>query len=529
MHPSVFENAKLYFLPSVTGLVEWVDYIPVARAPSVGRLSAYDEDGGVTADQGISSITGLRAWVDYIPVYAVSGRSRPWYVGSSGYIPYRYNESGVEFLFANGEQGAWYDPSDLSTMFQLSNGTTAVTAVEQPVGYIADKSGNGNHAIQATAAARPILRARHNLLTYSEQLDNPAWQKINCAVTPNAAVAPDGALTADLNYPTAVSESNFRQSFSVKNGAKYRVFIYYKDSGAGYAGINQFGNAIAGTASFFDLVSGQIAQAGTSHLDVTMEPVGDGWYRCGVTLTANADGTITLLLGSSISNSFSQPVLGEDQGVYCWGAQLVYGDASKPYQRIAAATDYDSDPAKFPYYLDFDGVDDSMSTGANVDFSATDAVSVFAGMEKYSDAATGELLELSAIRDTNDGSFGIKAPGAAGAVKFGLEVRGTISSQANITAAAFNAPIRVVLTGLVSIPAPSIVLRANGTQAALSVATLGTGNFGSYPFFVGRRASSSLPLNCGIYQLIIRGAMSDATEIAAAEAYVAGKTGVILP
>jgi hypothetical protein len=41
--------------------------------------------------------------------------------------------------------GAWYDPSDLTTLFQDSAGTTPVTAVEQPVGKILDKSGGGNH------------------------------------------------------------------------------------------------------------------------------------------------------------------------------------------------------------------------------------------------------------------------------------------------------------------------------------------------------------------------------------------------
>jgi len=46
----------------------------------------------------------------------------------------------IEALFASGEQGAWYDPSDLSTMFQDSAGTTPVTADGQPVGLILDKS-----------------------------------------------------------------------------------------------------------------------------------------------------------------------------------------------------------------------------------------------------------------------------------------------------------------------------------------------------------------------------------------------------
>ena len=60
-------------------------------------------------------------------------------------------------LFANGEQGSWYDPSDLSSMKQISDGTVDA-AVDSPVGYIEDKSGNGNTAIQATANDRPTLR-----------------------------------------------------------------------------------------------------------------------------------------------------------------------------------------------------------------------------------------------------------------------------------------------------------------------------------------------------------------------------------
>lgn len=61
-------------------------------------------------------------------------------------------------LFLQGEQGAWYDPSDLSTLFQDSAGTTPVTGDGQPVGLMLDKSGNGNHATQSVAASRPTYR-----------------------------------------------------------------------------------------------------------------------------------------------------------------------------------------------------------------------------------------------------------------------------------------------------------------------------------------------------------------------------------
>ncbi len=60
-------------------------------------------------------------------------------------------------LFAGGADGVWCDPSDLSTVWQDSAGTTPA-AVNDPVGRIDDKSGNGNHATQATTAAKPYLR-----------------------------------------------------------------------------------------------------------------------------------------------------------------------------------------------------------------------------------------------------------------------------------------------------------------------------------------------------------------------------------
>jgi hypothetical protein len=61
-------------------------------------------------------------------------------------------------LFAASEKGVWFDPSDITTLFQDSAGTTPVTAAGQPVGRMLDKSGNGAHATQATAGARPTYQ-----------------------------------------------------------------------------------------------------------------------------------------------------------------------------------------------------------------------------------------------------------------------------------------------------------------------------------------------------------------------------------
>ena len=64
----------------------------------------------------------------------------------------------IKKLFANNEQGFFYDPSDLSTMFQDAAGTVPVSGVGQPVWHILDKSGNNNHAFATSSATRPILQ-----------------------------------------------------------------------------------------------------------------------------------------------------------------------------------------------------------------------------------------------------------------------------------------------------------------------------------------------------------------------------------
>ena len=80
------------------------------------------------------------------------------HLGRLGLVAASRNAFNPLSLFAAGEQGVWYDPSDLSTLFQDAAGTTPVTAAGQPVGRMLDKSGRGNHATQSTAINRPTLQ-----------------------------------------------------------------------------------------------------------------------------------------------------------------------------------------------------------------------------------------------------------------------------------------------------------------------------------------------------------------------------------
>jgi len=88
-------------------------------------------------------------------------RSRGWTVTVTG----GYSSASLSALFAGGQEGLLLDAFDIDTLFQVSDGTTPVTVATDPIGYFGDKSGNGNHATQATAAARPTYETSPDRIT----------------------------------------------------------------------------------------------------------------------------------------------------------------------------------------------------------------------------------------------------------------------------------------------------------------------------------------------------------------------------
>jgi hypothetical protein len=441
-----------------------------------------------------------------------------WQTLSGGFTP--------ASLFSAGEQGAWYDPSDLSTLFQDSAGGTPVTAVEQPVGRMLDKSGRGNHATQSTSTSRPVLRARYNLLTYSEQFDNAAWTKTNLITTGtppwvNVAVAPDGTTTADFAVPNTTSGQHFVSVGSIAPATTQVVLsVYAKRNGYDFLGF-EVGSV---GANRFDLNAGTVLgvgwDSGVPIAPATITSVGNGWYRCSMTVTTTAAATIYIGVWSTSSSTANYAGDGTS-GIYLWGAQLIVTNSltSNAYQRIAAATDYDT--AGFLPYLAFDGTDDSLLTNS-VDFTATDKVTVWAGVRKLSDAAQGVVSELSATIASNNGSFLLTAPNSA-AANYNWSSKGT--TQVDNTVTTYTAPITNVVTGIADIAGASNIIRINGVQVGSVATTQGTGNFGNYPLYIGRRNNATFPFNGNLYSLIIRGAQSSAAQISSTETWVNGKTG----
>ena len=445
---------------------------------------------------------------------------------------------GVSFsplsLFAASEPGFWFDPSDLTTLFQDAAGTTPVTAAGQSVGLVLDKSGRGNHATQSTSLSRPTLGRNpvggtRNLLTYTEQFDNAAWSKVRATVAANAITAPDGTGTADQLAGTAVAGTHCAIQIITKAASAliYSALVYVKQAQLTKGELRFSDQAGNGVRCTFDLAAGTVATAvayGTGFTvgasAITALP--NGWYRVslsGTTNTATTLGHEVYLADASGNVSYTGD---GTSGIFVWGAQLETGSTATAYQKVVSAFDVTEAGKADYWYLGFDGSDDFLVTPTIT--PGTDKVQVFAGVTKLSDAARRTVVELTASTATNNGSFHLAAPNAASAT-IAFESKGTALTDA-IASSGVTAPVTAVVTGIADIGADTNIIRINGAQADSDGGDQGTGNFTAAAVYIGRRGGTSQPLNGRIYSLICRfGPNLTADQIAQTEAWVNARTG----
>ena len=175
----------------------------------------------------------------------------------------------------------WFDFSDISSLFQDAARTTPVTADGEKIGGIADKSGNGKHASQATDGNRQ---------TYKTSVQNG-----------KSAVLCDGV-------------ANHRYAHNLTLGAKACTlfFAISMDAQAGYRGIySSDGDGSANETNVFSKMSANnwgtygagadrpansnIQSAGWKLLTVSRVAAGTGTFY----LNGVADGTFTNSQGQS--------------------------------------------------------------------------------------------------------------------------------------------------------------------------------------------------------------------------------------
>jgi hypothetical protein len=361
----------------------------------------------------------------------------------------------------------------------------------------------GNHAYQSTSTNRPIVSARYNLLSATEDFSNAAWAKSSIGVSTENYMAPDGSYTAKKIYDADNTYSVHRIFQSVGTvGIKHTLSIYAKAA--------EYSNLILFPYSFelssFNLQNGTFTQApGTIG---SMISVGNGWYLCTLTYTTTSTSG-EYITGSPIPSYMYVGTTG--RGVYMWHPDLRVsndGVGLPPYQAVYADGTYDT--VGFPAYLKFNGANQCLQTNS-IDFTNTDKMTVWAGVRKLSDAALGVLVEMSANSNANTGTFNVQAPGVSLNSYFARS-RGTSTADLETTTT-YPSPRTNTLTGIGDISGDIARLRVNGVQVAQSTTDQGTGNYGNYPLYIGSRAGASLFFNGNLYSLVIVGKQCSNQEL----------------
>lgn len=436
----------------------------------------------------------------------------------------RRSVGGVKFSSGTGSYGGNFNtvgPKTLiftaeSTGFLYIERQSGVTDLD--VDNVSVREIPGNHAIQdINDDYRPTL-GRHpnsglrNLLTYTENFGK--WATSNGAVLVSQN-GPTGRVSLDrvVSVPSFIRyispDTDFTRTVSIDikkvSGSTDVVRIYTASNNAdGNASLNLDTGAISGFGG------GAIANE-----SATLLP--DGFWRVKFT-------SLTLPTGGSqikLVNDLDSSTLTVDIRF----PQLEEGSTATTYQKVTSQYDVTEAGKRDLWYLRPDGVDDYMYV-PSLDMSASDKVTVWAAVHKESDAASATVCELSSNLGINNGSFLVAAPGNAGLDRYQWGSKGT--TQAVINAIGFVAPTTNVLTGVGDISGDEATLRVDGTQAATSSADQGTGNYGTYPLYIGARGGSNRFFDGRIYSLVIRGGASTDVEIAKTERYMARLSGVVL-
>ena len=444
--------------------------------------------GVATIANGVASETALRLptllantyYIFSADVISIATLGSFYLVPPKGGSP-----SNIAISTTGSKKGIIYSGSGGSG-FRIAMGSIIVGA-SYSITNISVKQIAGNHAFQATAGNRPLLSARVNLLTKTEDFsDNTVWSKVTTTVTPNDVIAPDGTLTASkivfANNSSEISCGGFTLTGATLGTAWVK----------GTAGQ---------TVHFYDGVTA-----------LTPSLLTGVWQQLSFT---SSTGLKYFDLGASNGATA--------RTVWLWHPDLRptnSGALLPAYQRVNTASDYDT--VGFPLYLKANGTSSAMSTNS-IDFTATDKMTVVMGVRKLSDAATGGLIELSADWSANNGSFLIASPNGA-ALNYVSAVKGSLNAV--LVANGFSAPIASVLTLLGNISGDLAQIRVSGAILVTATNDLGISNFGNYPLYLFAKSGTGSFLNGQFYGAIIRGAQSDTASVTQTENYMAQKTGI---
>jgi len=181
-----------------------------------------------------------------------------------------------------------------------------------------------------------------NLLTYSEQFDNAAWNKVNFTATANSIASPLGSVVADRILETTANSLHAclpTSSLGISPNLTYTFSTYIKSINNQYVQLVFDDNTTThGGYANFDLTSGTITQSGNygagSNVKAAIQSLGNGWYRISVSTKVGSGSNGRASINGIQSGSwgvFAGYVGNASNGYYVWGAQINYGSVANDY------------------------------------------------------------------------------------------------------------------------------------------------------------------------------------------------------
>jgi hypothetical protein len=181
-----------------------------------------------------------------------------------------------------------------------------------------------------------IEESRSNLLTYSEDFADASWTKGDATITSNTIIAPDGTLTGDKLVENTNNAVHYIVKSITKPSVNPTVTIYAKAAGRNWVFLNPFptipNDFVNDARAYFDLANGAVGTVTRGTASITS--VGNGWYRCSLTMsqmTSTASTNLSYAIYSATANGTSSYTGNGFDGVYLWGAQLEAGAFATSY------------------------------------------------------------------------------------------------------------------------------------------------------------------------------------------------------
>ena len=218
---------------------------------------------------------------------------------------------------------SFYD--DASWLLIPSGIEEDVVYAQKPTSGLGDLTFTRASDATYTDSTGVVRRSPYNLLTFSEDLSNVAWQKLFASISSNVTTAPNGLLTADkLVEDTTNASHTIFQTISISASTNYNYSVYLKAAERFRFRIRFTGFSGAQDNSV-DLNLGT-AFAGT------LTSVGNGWFRLTWPINSGTGAGSPLVAITLQDASGNSTYLGNGtSGAFIWGAQLVEGTSALDY------------------------------------------------------------------------------------------------------------------------------------------------------------------------------------------------------